>query len=265
MAPTSEITTSGAGHAPHNYHPENIQGKTAIVTGGTTGIGLATAKLLVERGANVLLFGRDEDALQSALREIGEAAANGGQVQGISADQTHLEDVRRVFAEADARFGKLDILVNNAAVAAKSLLESEPEEIAYGLNANLLGPIACTWEAVQRMKKAGSGHIVNIGSMSANLREEDNDVYVATKAAIQGFSESVRKVLNPMGIKVTLIEPGRVSSDMVDAPLEEQKKKQEAGELLQAGDIAEAVHYCLTQPARTAVVSLQIRPLKQAI
>jgi NADP-dependent 3-hydroxy acid dehydrogenase YdfG len=126
--------------------------------------------------------------------------------------------------------------------------------------------MAMSHEAAERMKASGWGHIVNIGSMSADVREEDSSVYVATKAGIQGFSEALRKEVNPLGIKVTLIEPGAVGTDMQSqySP-EEQREKIEKMEMLRAEDIAACVLYTITQPKRCDVVALQIRPHLQSI
>jgi NADP-dependent 3-hydroxy acid dehydrogenase YdfG len=107
--------------------------------------------------------------------------------------------------------------------------------------------------------------VVNIGSMSADLREEANSVYVATKAAIQAFSESLRKAVNPDGVKVTLIESGRVAPEMVDLSPREARKKEEDLEILRPEDIAGCVHFCLTQPKRCDVVTVQLRPHLQVI
>jgi NADP-dependent 3-hydroxy acid dehydrogenase YdfG len=127
-----------------------------------------------------------------------------------------------------------------------------------------VGYIACAREAVSRMKGRG-GHIVNVGSMSADLREEENSVYVATKAAIQAFSGSLRKTVNPEGIRVTLIEPGKVATDMVgmddgrkEALIDEQK-------MLRPEDVADCVLYCLERPRRCEIVGVQIRPHLQLI
>jgi NADP-dependent 3-hydroxy acid dehydrogenase YdfG len=123
-----------------------------------------------------------------------------------------------------------------------------------------------THEAVKRMKANGWGHIVNIGSMSADVREKDSSVYVATKAGIQGFSEALRKEVNALGIKVTLIEPGAVGTDMQDqySP-EEQRERIEQMKMLRSEDIAACVLYTITQPKRCDVVTLQIRPHLQSI
>jgi NADP-dependent 3-hydroxy acid dehydrogenase YdfG len=251
---------SGVGTAPRNYHPENIEGKAIVVAGGTKGIGLATARLLAERGGRVLVVGRHEDNLNEALAQLQDV----GDVQGVAADQSRPDEVQRLFQEADAKLGGVDVLINNAAVGAGSILKDSIEEIAYGINVNLLGYVANAREAVSRMKERG-GHIVCVGSLSAEQREEENDVYVATKAAIQAFCESLRKAVNPQGIKVSLIEPVLVDTPLVGLSDEERQEKQRNQEILEAEDIAEAVHYVLTQPQRCDVISVQIRPHRQSI
>ncbi|MDQ3606611.1 MAG: SDR family oxidoreductase [Gemmatimonadota bacterium] len=249
-------------HAAPVYEPQEIARRTVVISGGTTGIGRATARLLTAHGARVLIFGRHEEELNEALEEIRGA---GGEVYGLTADQSGLEDVQRVFEEADRRLGELDILINNAAVSPDSLLEGEPEELRYAIETNLGGPIACTREAAQRMQRRGEGHIVNVGSMSADLREEENSVYVATKDALQGFSESLRKTLNPEGIKVALVEPGKVATDMVDMSKRKKEKKEKELEMLRPEDIAACVYFCLIQPKRCDVVVMQVRPHLQTI
>jgi NADP-dependent 3-hydroxy acid dehydrogenase YdfG len=124
--------------------------------------------------------------------------------------------------------------------------------------------MACSAEAIERMK-ANGGHIVNVGSMSADVREEKSSVYVATKAGIQGFCESLRKQINNEGIKITLIEPGAVDTDMQEMPTEEKLKQVEELKMLTADDIAVSVMYCLSQPRRCDVVELKIRPHLQLI
>ena len=245
----------------------SLIGKAVVITGGTTGIGRAAAALLVAQGARVLIFGREEQALQEALSDIGGQAQSGGEIHGLTADQSKHEDVARVFAEADQRLGGVDILVNNAAQAAGSILDSDYAEWAFVVQTNVLGYMACCREAVDRMKARGGGHIVNVGSLSAKIREEGSDVYVATKAAIEGFSESLRKQVNGQGVKVTLIEPGLVGTDMTasNTPPPEQPQKEQEGQMLTAEDLARSVLYALQQPARCDVILIQIRPHGQAI
>lgn len=247
------------------YEPIDISGKAVLITGGTTGIGRATALLLVASGARVMIFGRHEQELEETMENCRQENEE-GEIHGLIADSSRKEDIERVFETVDRQLGGLDILINNAALAYNSVLDGNYDDWQYIVNTNLLGYMACAQQAVQRMKDAGGGHIVNIGSMSADVREKNSSVYVATKAGIQGFSEALRKEVNPLGIKVTLIEPGAVGTDMQAAtPPDEQRRKQEKQEMLKAEDIAACVLYTISQPARCDVVSVQIRPHLQMI
>ncbi len=219
------------------------------------------------RAPESCIFGREEQALQEALSDLRGQAQSGGEVHGLTADQSKPEDVTRVFQEAEQRLGGVDILVNNAAQAAGSILDSDYSKWAYVVQTNVLGYMACCREAVDRMKARGGGHIVNVGSLSAKVRESGSDIYVATKAAIEGFSEALRKQVNERGIKVTLIEPGLVGTDMTasNTPPAEQPQKEREGQMLTAEDLARSVLYALQQPPRCDVILIQIRPHGQAI
>lgn len=249
------------------YQPQSLQGKAVVISGGTTGIGRATARLLAAEGAKTLIFGRDPQALQDALTDLQSAAQNGGEVYGLTADQSDPHDVQRVFAEADAKLGGVDILINNAALAAQSITDSDYAEWESVVKTNILGYMACCRQAIDRMTPKGAGHIVNIGSLSAKVREEGSDIYVATKAAIEGFSEALRKKINGQGIKVSLIEPGLVGTDMTaeNTPPAEQPQKEAEGGMLTAEDLAQSVLYVLRQSPRCDVILVQIRPHGQAI
>lgn len=247
------------------FEPQSVRGKAVLITGGTTGIGRATARLLAAEGANVMIFGREQGPLDDALADIRAVAQ--GQVHGLTADQANEPDIHRVFDAIDREFGKLDVLVANAALAAEDTMSMDYNAREYVVKTNLLGYMACARHAIERMQEHGGGHIVAIGSMSADVREKGSDVYVATKAAIQGWCEALRKEVNHDGIKVTLIEPGSVGTDMQrpEHSDRQQRKAEEKGEMLTAEDIAEMVHYALIQPERCDIVSVQIRPHLQAI
>lgn len=259
----TEVLNLNLDHSLFNYQLEPVADKSILITGGTTGIGRSTAILLASQGAKVMIFGRHQNDLDEAMKDIRET---GGKVLGLTADVSDPEDIQRVFKEFDRQMDKLDILINNAALGYGSITEGGYPEWDYILKTNLLGYMAMTHEAVERMKASGWGHIVNIGSMSADEREKDSSVYVATKAGIQGFSEALRKEVNPLGIKVTLIEPGAVGTDMQSeySPAE-QRQRIEKMKMLRAEDIAACVLYTITQPKRCDVVSLQIRPHLQEI
>lgn len=246
------------------YLPTSMKGKRILITGGTTGIGRATAILLASQGARIMIFGRHRQPLDETMEAI-----NGLDVEtdcfGMTADVADPKDIKRIFDIVDSQFRNLDILINNAALPYESIMEGTYQDWQYIINTNLLGYMACCNEAVKRMKENTSGHIVNIGSISADQRGKDSSVYVATKAGIQGFNESLRKEVNELGIKVSLIEPGLVGSDMIEEDAQEQRKKIAAMEMLKAEDIAMSVLYCLSQPRRCDVISLQIRPHLQIL
>jgi NADP-dependent 3-hydroxy acid dehydrogenase YdfG len=248
----------------HSYLPADIDGKSVIVTGGTTGIGRATAILLAGLGANVLVVGEDPAHLQDTINSVEDEHLKGS-LTGLTADLATEDGIDRLFAMADKQFDRLDILVNNAALAYQGVQSGNYQEWQKVINTNLLGYIACTGQAVERMKKHKDGHIINIGSMSADVREKDSSIYVATKSGIQGFSESLRKEVNEVGIKVSLIEPGAVGTDMQPVSVEDQREKEQHCEMLMAEDIAAAVLYVVSQPRRCDVVDLKIRPHLQLV
>jgi NADP-dependent 3-hydroxy acid dehydrogenase YdfG len=247
---------------PAGFDFQPVAGKTVLITGGATGIGRATAVLLASQGARVMIFGRRERELNNALESIRRTRND---VAGLTADVSQPNEVRRVFAQADTHFGRLDVLINNAALWAGDVFSAEYEKMQYIVKTNLLGYMGCAHEAVRRMRETGGGHIVNIGSMSADVREAGSSVYVATSAGIQGFSEALRKEVNPLGIKVSLIEPGAVGTNMQPGTPDEQLGKIAEAQMLMAEDVALAVLFCLVQPRRSDVVSVQIRPHLQPI
>jgi len=143
--------------------PTSLKDKAVIIPGGTTGIGRATVLLLASEGAQVLIFGRHEQELNDALADMPEGSA----VFGLTADTTKPDDIARVFAEAAAKMGGVGVLINNAAEAAQSILDTEYAEWQYVVQVNVLGYMACARHAIDRMKVKGTGRIVNIGSLSA--------------------------------------------------------------------------------------------------
>lgn len=239
-----------------------LKDKRILITGGTTGIGRATAIRLATLGAKVIILGRHEDELNDALASV---SATGGEVLGVGADIATEDGVKKVFAEVDKHFGGLDMLVNNAGLGYKSILDGTYSEWEYVLKVNLLGYLAFAHEAGARMSTNKTGHIINIGSLSAEVKDKGSSVYVATKSGVRGFTESLRKEMNELGIKVTLIEPGAVGTDMQPETPDEQKEKIEKAEMLRAEDIASAIEYILLQPARVEVTTIQLKPHQQLI
>ncbi len=236
---------------------QSLTGKRVLITGGTTGIGRATAIEMCKQGARAVIFGRDEQYLQDALDAIN------GEVYGLSADVSKHDDVLRVFEFVDEKLDGLDILINNAGLGTQSVIDVEYDEWKYILDVNMAGYFDCVQQAVKRME-AGST-LLHVGSVSAVSRDADSDIYSATKAGIQAFCDSLNQKLIEREIRVCLVEPGLTGSDMAresHSP-EEQREMIEEMTMLKAEDIADAIIYCCTQPARATVRLLRMAPLKE--
>jgi NADP-dependent 3-hydroxy acid dehydrogenase YdfG len=238
-----------------------LAGKRVLVTGGTTGIGRAIAALLASYAARVFIFGRHEAALRVALEHVRSA---GGECQGMTADVADPADLERVFTAVDQLFGGLDILVANAGVWGDDLEGMDENEWRYTLETDLVGAMATAREAAKAMHEERGGQIVLVGSISADNRGKGSSVYVAAKAGLQGFAQSFRREMAEKNIRVSLIEPGSVGSDLQETPAEEQREKIRRHEMLRAEDIAVCVHYILTQPERCDVAEVRIEPRLQS-
>ncbi|USU07763.1 SDR family oxidoreductase [Sphingomonadaceae bacterium OTU29MARTA1] len=237
-----------------------MTGKRILLTGGTTGIGRAMLIAFARAGARVVTLGRDAAALDEAL-EV--ARACGGELHGLTADLARREDIARIFDAVDERLGGLDILVSNAALGADPIDAMADEAWRYVIDVNLVGALACTRGALDRLGKGGQ--IVIIGSISADIHAPGESVYSATKAGLQAFAETLRKEVEERDIRVSLIEPGTAGSDMQQADADEQRDRIARAEMLRAEDIAEAVSFILTRPTRVDIVSLRIEPRVQAL
>ena len=236
----------------------SLKGKRVAITGGTTGIGRATAVLLASEGAKVFVCGRNPDHLQDALKRIREV----GEGDGISIDLAERGSAERLFDAAKEYLGEIDVAVINAAIPADGLSTMETEEVRYAVATDFTAYIMSAHAANERML---AGDIILIGSMSAHSLGPDSTVYAGMKAGIAGFAEALRRELGSKGIKVSLIEPGLVGADFQypDIPSDKQAEMINKEKMLRAEDIAVGIHYLLTQPSRTVVQQLVIVPRVQ--
>lgn len=233
-----------------------LAGKRVLVTGGTTGIGRATVHRLIAQGARVLTFGRHQDALDEA---IAQAPAGPGSVTGLIADAATREGVEAVFAAVDERLGGIDILVANAALGADPLDEMPERDWRYVIDTNLSGYLACAQHAIERMR-AGGGQLLFVSSISVHIKAVGESVYAATKGGINAFAETLRKEIAEQNIKVSVIEPGSVGTDMQECSTDEQREAIARHQMLHADEIAEAILFALTRSERCDVVTLRIEP-----
>lgn len=232
-----------------------LAGRRVLVTGGTTGIGRATAVLLASEGARVFVCGRDAGHLEDALTRIAEV----GDGQGTLIDLAGPEAPRQLFDAAEAALGGVDVAVINAAEPVDGLTEEDEEAIRRAVATDFTAYVLCAKHASERV--GDRGDIVFTGSMSAHVLGPHSTVYAGIKAGIAGFSEALRKELGPKGIRVALVEPGKTKADF--SPDESDREQVEGvarEDTLRAEDIAVGVHYLLTQPRRTVVQQLTIVP-----
>ncbi len=235
---------------------ESLKGRRVLITGGTTGIGRATARLLATEGARVFVCGRDKQHLKDAIADIAPL----GEIEGMNVDLADEDGVKRFFDAGEKALGGIDAVVVNAAVAAGGLTEEKKSDLRYAIATDFTAYLTSCQEAAARLKNQGD--ICMIGSMSTYALGPHSTVYAGIKYGIQGFAVALRRELGPKGIRVSLIEPSRTGADMQlpDIPVRKQRAMIAAHEMLRAEDIAVGVHYVLTQPWRTVIQRLDITP-----
>ena len=235
-----------------------VRGKRVAITGGTTGIGRATAVLLASEGARVFVCGRDAQHLEDALARIREV----GEGDGIAIDLAERGAPGRFFEAAEEYLGGIDVAMINAAIPADGLSTMDADEVRYAVATDFTAYIMSAHAAQERML---AGDIILVGSMSAHSLGPDSTVYAGMKAGIAGFAEALRTELGSKGIKVSLIEPGLVGADFhyPEIPADKQADMINKEKMLRAEDIAVGIHYLLSQPGRTVVQQLVIVPRVQ--
>lgn len=231
-----------------------LSGKTAIVTGGSKGIGLAIARSLAQAGVGVVISARHEDEVTGAARRLSEEG--GGRVVGVAADMRRLEDVRRMTERAVEEFGGLDILVNNAGVGAFAPAdEMDPETWDQVIETNLSGVFYCCHAALPHLKRSGDAWIINIASLAGKNPFAGGTAYNASKFGLVGFSEALMMDVRDHGIRVNYIMPGSVATYFNDhTPSEADAWK------IQPEDIAELVMELVRFPSRSLPSRIEIRP-----
>ena len=184
-----------------------LQGKVAVITGGTSGIGEATAELFVAQGAQVVLTGRSEEKCQLLASRLGQSAIY------VAADVTKEEDIKLAIDQAIERFGRLDVLFNNAGgPTAGNLDDITREEINYGVDLLLTSTILGIRYAIEPMKIAGGGSIINNSSIAGLRYRQGNGLYSALKAAVTHYTRLAGVELGPHGIRVNAISPGAIAT-----------------------------------------------------
>ncbi len=204
-----------------------LKGKTAVVTGGTRGIGFAIVKTYLENGANVVLTGSRQESVEKALGELTEYK---DRVMGIWPNLCNPEEVAEAFASVKKKFGSLDILANNAGVSSRtSLYDYTLEEFSNILDLNVKAVFVCSQAAARIMKEQGGGVIINTSSMVSKYGQPAGCGYPTTKFAVNGLTQSLARELAKDKIRVNAVAPGVTRTDMVAALPPEMVERISAG------------------------------------
>lgn len=239
-----------------------LKDKVCIITGGGSGIGLASALQMSSEGAKVVLVGRTRSKVERAREQID---AGGGTAMAVVADVADYDGVRRMASTVIDRFGRIDVLVNNAGHSSphRRLLTTTPEETRSVIDSNLIGTIFCTQAVVPVMLEARRGTIINVSSLAGIAPGPLGGMaYGAAKAGVINFTEYLQDELKNTGIRASVVMPGEVDTPILNLrpipPSEEARST-----MVTVGDAAEAITLIARLPERTAIPHLSIRPTVQ--
>jgi NADP-dependent 3-hydroxy acid dehydrogenase YdfG len=243
----------------------SLDGKAVIVTGASSGIGEATALACAREGAAVALGARRIDRLEALAQRL---RADGATAVAIQADVAEESQAQMLVEQAHEQLGRIDVLVNNAGLMLLGPIEgADTEEWRRMIAVNVFGVLYCTHAVLPHLRAQRSGHIVTVSSVAGRVARFGSGVYNLTKFGIGAFCESLRQELAPDGIRVSLVEPGVVATELAGhnrPEVLEQMAQRFAGVTpLQSEDIAEAILFAISRPANVAVNEILVRPASQ--
>jgi len=232
----------------------NLSGQIALVTGGGTGIGKAIAQAMLAEGAKVIIVGRKGEILKEAQAELGS------DVEMMTCDVTQEDQVKKVYENIISNHGKIDILINNAGMAAKA----KSYEMSYNLwkkvvDVNLNGAFLCAREAMKIMVNQKSGRIINIGSISGQMSRPENAPYTATKFAIEGLTRALALDGRDHGVAVSVIHPGNAATNIWKG----REKISEREGLIPLEDLGKLAVTMLTMSPNVNILGSVILPITQ--
>ena len=234
----------------------HIKDKVVIVTGASSGIGEATARAFGREGAKVVLAARRLERLQVIAQEI-DALGTGAQTLAVHTDLSNLADIQFMIAQTLEKFGRIDVLVNNAGIGRLNWLEKlDPIDIQTQIDVNVMGLIHVTRLALPTMIQQRSGSIINMCSISGLVATPTYSIYAASKHAVHGFSEALRREVKPWGINVSLIYPGGVATEFARHAGVQRKTNAKTPKfmLLTAEQVGSAVVDLVHHPRRMRII-----------
>ncbi|MFE0380535.1 SDR family oxidoreductase [Streptomyces inhibens] len=244
-----------------------LSGSVALVTGASSGIGAAAAFALAREGCSLALVARRAERLEELTQAISEL---GSLSLALPADLSDAAQARQVVEKAVDRFGRLDVLVNNAGFGARSSVEeSDPEDWDRMIDLNLKAVLRMSHAALPHLLRAanegprGVADLVNVSSVAGRVPRKDNSVYSATKHAVCSFSEALRQEVTGRGVRVGLVEPGMTTTEMTLGSQAASAHGLPQDTWLKAEDIARSIAFMITQPAHVAINEITVRPTAQ--
>ena len=233
-----------------------LTGKVALVTGGSRGIGLAIARTLLERGARVAVTATSDSTLRAGVREL-QSVAGDEALLPLRADVRRYEEVEQAVKDAVARFGGLDILINNAGVGVFSpVADMSIEQWHQVIDTNLTGVFHCCRAALPHLRSRGGGWIINISSLASTNAFREAAAYCASKAGLNAFSEALMQEVRHDGIRVSYVMPGSVRTEFGGRTVGDDEWK------LAPDDVAQVVADIIAHPARSLPSRVEIRPAR---
>lgn len=241
----------------------DLTGKVAVITGASSGIGLATAELLAAEGVNLVIHGRRKDLLDANAERL---SAGGATCVAVAADIMDPATHDLLLDTAVERFGHVDIAFNNAGLLhIGSIDDVDLDKLSAMIRVNVEAATRFAYTALRRFKARGSGHLLTTTSVLGTKVRPMNGVYCATKFALEALMEALRMELAGTGIKVTCVEPGLVRSDMHREFPVRPEKMQGFETPLSPPDVARAVLFALTQPDHVLVPRVMVLPSQQPV
>jgi NADP-dependent 3-hydroxy acid dehydrogenase YdfG len=245
---------------------DNIAGKVVVITGASSGLGEATARLLAAEGARVVLGARRAARIQALADEL---TGRGGKALAVPTDVTDRDQVKRLVDLTVQTHGRIDVMINNAGLMPQSLLEHlKVDEWDRMIDVNLKGVLYGIAAALPHMQRQRAGHIINVSSVAGHKVGPGSAVYSATKHAVRALSEGLRQEVKPWNIRTTVISPGAVATELpntvTDPDTAERINKLYEEVAIPADSFARAVVYAMSEPEDVDVNEILFRPARQA-
>jgi len=242
----------------------NIEGKVVVITGASSGLGEATARLLSAQGARVVLGARRVNRIQSLANEL---TANGGKALAITTDVTHYDQVKRLVDAAVQTYGRIDVMINNAGLMLHSPLERlKVDDWNRTIDVNIKGVLYGIAAALPYMRQQKAGHIINVSSVAGHKVRPGSAVYAATKHAVRVISEGLRQEVKPYNIRTTVISPGAVATELPNSVTEPdiaENIRKVYAIAIPAESFARTVAFAMSQPDDVDVNEILFRPTRQ--